>query len=217
MKIRVLIADSYPAFVGGVESTVQSEPDLLLVGKTQEGVQTIREIRRLRPDVCLVELKLPKINGLNIITSISREGIASRIIIMAGSAKGSVVHRAVAAGAAGFLSKREPLGRIYKAIRSVYNGSQVLSESLQVELQKYLQQSQNSMVPDVPPLVNFLTGRELEVLRCIARGMSIVETARELHISVTTVKHHRHVIFAKLGVANAPAAVYTAMRGNLLP
>ncbi|MBB3060148.1 response regulator transcription factor [Microbulbifer rhizosphaerae] len=216
MKTRVLIADSYPAFVMGVESTVQNEPDLLLVSKAQEGVQAVQEIRRLQPDVCLVELELPKINGLNIIASISREGIASRIIIMTGSAKGSVIHRAFTEGAAGFLSKREPLGKIYKAIRNVYNGSQVLSESLKMELKKY-QQSQNCIVADIPPLMHFLTGRELEVLRCIARGISIVETARELHMSATTVKHHRHVIFAKLGVANAPAAVYTAMRGNLLP
>ncbi|WP_308375626.1 response regulator transcription factor [Microbulbifer sp. RZ01] len=217
MKIRVLIADSHPAFLRGVESAVQQEPDLTLASKTEEGIQAIREIRRLRPDICLIELDLPKVNGLNIIASIAREGIASRTIILTGSAKNSTIQQAITAGAAGFLSKRDPLEKVCKAIRNAYNGLQILSENVQDELEKYqAKKSQDSVVTGIPLLSHILTDRELQVLRCIAHGISIAETARKLHMSATTVKHHRQVIFSKLGVANAPAAVYTAMRENLL-
>lgn len=147
----------------------------------------------------------------------SREGLATRVLLLSEECRGPDVYQAMVAGAIGYLSTRDTVEDLCRAIRRSAVGRRTFSNVAVTALQGYLQQQalvNDAQSPGARPL---LTSRELQVLQCIAEGISIAQTGRRLHMSGATVRNHRHSVFAKLDVANAPAAVYIGMCRGLLP
>lgn len=217
--LLVLIAHSHPVIRQGIDTVVRAEPDLVVVRAVGDGLQAVAEIRRRKPDMAIVEFNLPYVDGLHMVAMASREGLATRVLLLSEECQGSDVYQAMTAGAIGYLSTRDSVEDICRAIRRGSVGRRTFSNVAVTALQDYLQQQ--AVVNDVKvraaagrPL---LTGRELQVLQCIAEGISIAQTGRRLHMSGATIRNHRHSVFAKLGVANAPAAVYVGMCRGLLP
>lgn len=206
--MRVVVADDHPAARAGIAAAIRKHPDLVLVGEASDGAEALDQIRELRPDVALLDLEMPRLDALEVLAALARELLPTRVLVISELADGAVVHEAVAAGAAGYLTKREPLRAISGAIRSVARGRRHLSADAQTALLDELERRLRSR-----PL---LTERELEILRLTAAGVSSAEIARQLYLSESTVKNHQQHAYRKLGVAKAPAAVYEAMRRGLL-
>lgn len=218
METRVLLVDPQPIVRRGLAAAIGAEPDLLCIGDAEDAFQASIKARRLRPDVILTEQELPDGDAAHLCASIAGEGLAARVLVLSGVCAGDVVYRTVAAGAVGYLSKREPVERICSAIRRAAEGQPAFSDDAQTALQRFLHHQ--AQAPDAlsvgAPTRPLLTERERQVLQCIADGISVEETGRRLHASSSTIKNYRQSIFAKLNVPNAPAAVYEAMHRGII-
>lgn len=214
MEIRILVADPYPAVVKGIETAIRQEANFVLAGTAGNHTQATRKIRRLRPDMAIIGFP-PQSCKPNILNILRNEGIATRVLILASGFEGEDVYRAIIAGAKGYLSKCDSMQTIFEAVRQAHLGKVTLSCEAQTALQKYLRQRAESGTP-IADEKQLLTEREFLILHYTAQGISITQISRLLHISVSTVKHHRQTLFSKLGAVNAPAAVYEATRRNIL-
>jgi two-component system nitrate/nitrite response regulator NarL len=210
-RTRVLIADDHPLYHEGVAGALGAHPSLELVGRVELGREAVEEIRRLRPDVALVDLRLPDMDGIGVVEALRREGVPTRVVIISAYEDSATVYRAIAAGADAYLSKASSAPALVRTIEAVARGETVIPSSMQAGLVEQIRARE--VAGDEPAL----TSRELEVLRHTADGLSAPEIAQELVLGVTTVKTHLHNIYGKLGVSDRAAAVATAMRRGLLP
>lgn len=206
----MLVADEFPVVRRGVAAAVRRRWDMTLAGEAADGPTALEMIRSLRPAVALIEDTLPKAgDGLQVVSTLAEEGCATRVLMFSEHADGRDVQRAIAAGASGFLSKRESMLAICDAIRGAAVGERYLSREAEIALLDHLRDGEPLAAPK-------LTAREREVLRLTAEGVTSAEISLALHLSNSTVKNHQRHLYAKLGVANAPAAVYRAMREGIL-
>jgi two-component system nitrate/nitrite response regulator NarL len=210
-RTRVLIADDHPIYHEGVAGVLGSEPTLELVGRVELASEALEEIRRLTPDVALVDLRLPDMDGIEVVEVLRREGVPTRIVIISAYEDSAMVYRAIAAGAHAYLSKVSSAAALLRTIEAVARGETVIPASMQAGLADEIRARQAA--GDGP----VLTARELEVLRHTADGLSAPEIAERLVLGVTTVKTHLHNVYGKLGVSDRAAAVAVAMRRGLLP
>jgi DNA-binding NarL/FixJ family response regulator len=204
--IRLLVVDDHPVVRAGMVAMLGEESDFDVVGEAANGAEALGLVPRLRPDVVLMDLRMPVMDGAEATARISAEPDAPQVLVLTTYDTDADIIRAVEAGARGYLLKDAPTGVLADAIRRAARGETVLAPPVAARLADRLR------APTRPEL----TARELEVLALVARGLSNADVGRELFIGEATVKTHLIRAFAKLGVADRTAAVTAAYASGLL-
>ena len=208
--MRVLVADDHPIYREGIVRAVKERPDLELVGEAEDGRAALEQIKRVSPDVALLDIRMPRLEGPQVLHALQRDGIKTSVIFLSAFMEGELAYETVAAGARGYLSKESAREEICDAIAAVARGGTALAPEVQAGLAQQVQERERTDRP--PPL----TAREREVLQLIAEGLSAPDIGKRIHLSPTTVKSHLHKLYEKLGVSDRAAAVAEAMRRGLL-
>jgi DNA-binding NarL/FixJ family response regulator len=204
--VRLLIADDHPIVRAGFEGMLAGQPDLEVVGEAENGEEAVTLAQRLRPDVVLMDLRMPVVDGVEATNRIKEGDPKANILVLTTYDSDADILRAIEAGATGYLLKDTPREYLFRAIRAAARGEPVLAPSVTARL---MQRAQT-------PARTALSGREIEVLELVARGGSNKELARDLHLSEATVKSHLIHIFDKLGVTDRTAAVTVALERGIL-
>ena len=205
--IRVLLADDHPVVREGLRGMLAAEPGLDVVGEASSGPVAEALCAELRPDIVLMDLRMPGGGGVDSIRRITAAGLPCRVIVLTTYETDGDILRAVEAGAAGYLLKDLARGELADAIRAAARGETVLAPSVAARLVDQLRAR-----PERPRL----SERERAVLRLVAEGCTNAEIGRRLHIGESTVKTHLLRAFGKLGVDDRTAAVTSALRHGLL-
>jgi len=205
--IRILIVDDHYVVRQGLAALLSPRNGMEVVGEAATGREAVDRARTLQPDVILMDMIMPEMNGPEAIASIKQENPKARILVLTSFGESKQVAAAIQAGALGYLLKDSSPDDLLHAIRSVYRGNLVLPQDLAVKL---MQPQQTVAALDQ------LTERETDVLRLLARGQSNDEIARSLSISATTVRSHVSSILLKLGVANRTQAALAARERGVL-
>ncbi len=208
-RVRVLVADDHPLFREAVVRAVRERPDFELVGEAADGREALELIRSLAPDVAVLDVKMPELDGLKVLNAVIRDGLATRVMLLSAFLDGPTAFDAVAGGAAAFLSKDADRRKITDAVAAVGRGETVLGPEVQAGLAGEIR----ARAPRDRP---GLSAREQEILGHIADGRSAPEIAKLLYLSPATVKSHLGALYEKLGVSDRAAAVAEAMRRGLL-
>ncbi len=208
--IRVLIADDHVLVRKGLYALMSTKPDIEVVGEATDGDQAVREARTLQPDVILLDLVMPRKDGIGAIREIKQENPEARILVLTGFAEDERVFAAIKAGALGYLLKESSPTELIQAIGAVHRGESSLSPTITLKLVRALRRP-----ADLPLTEELLTGREVEVLRLVAQGLSNQELADRLIISERTVGAHISTILSKLHLANRTQAALYALREGL--
>jgi len=209
-RVRVLVADDHPIYREGIVRAIKERPDLELVGEAGDGREALESIRELSPDVAVLDIRMPELEGTQVLSAIKRDGVATEVVFLSAFMEAELAYKTVAEGARGYLSKESSRQEICDAIVTVARGGTALAAEVQAGLAQQIQQRERD---DGRPE---LTARESEVLGMIAEGLSAPEIGRRIHLSPTTVKTHLHTLYEKLGVSDRAAAVAEAMRRGLL-
>jgi two-component system, NarL family, nitrate/nitrite response regulator NarL len=209
-RVRVLIAEEHPLYREGVVRAIRERPEELeFVGEASDGRKALDMIRELRPDVAVLDVKMPELDGLQVANAVVRDAATTRVLMLSAFVDRQIVFQAVAAGAAGYLSKDADRLEITDAILAVNRGHTVLAPEVQAGVAAEVR---SRWRPDVPSL----SERERQVLEMVAEGMLAPEIGRHLYLSPATVKSHLQSLYEKLGVSDRAAAVAEAMRRGLL-
>ena len=208
-RLKVLVAEDHPLFRGAVAEAIGRRPELELVGSADNGRTALEEVCRLKPDVALIDMRMPDLDGGQVLNAIVRDGIATRVLFLSTFTDSALVFDLLVRGAAGYLDKAASAEEICDAIASVSRGQTVLGRSIEggVIQQIHLQGHRDE---------NALTPREHEVLGLIAEGLSAPAVGTRLYIEPSTVKSHLQNIYEKLGVSERAAAVAEGMRRGLI-
>jgi two-component system nitrate/nitrite response regulator NarL len=209
-RIRVTVADDHPLFREGIERAVRERPQLELLAAAADGRTALEAMRTLTPDVAVLDLKLPGLDGLQLLNAIVRDGLPTRVLMLSASADAEIVFQAMQAGAAGYFTKEADREAVLDGIAAIARGETVIEPALQAGV--FGQIRLRGAAEDRP----VLTVREREVLALMADGLSAPQIAERLIIAVPTVKTHQARLYEKLGVSDRAAAVAEAMRGGLL-
>lgn len=203
IPIRVLVVDDHPLVRQGVVAVVAAESDMEVVGEAGDGRQAVEQFRKLRPDVALIDLGLPLLDGIGAMEAIRSEFPHSRFIALTVYQGDEDIHRALKAGAQAYLLKNAPSSQLVAAVRAVHAGLRKIPPEVA------------SLVSDRGPGPG-LTAREIEVLRLVAKGRTNVEIAKELQITRGTAKWFVSSILSKLGVDDRTEAVTMALERGIL-
>lgn len=201
-KIRIMLVDDHILMRMGLASAVNHEPDMQVIAEAEDGAEAVEIYRRHEPDVVILDLRMPKRNGIETIGDLRGEFSQARILVLSNYSGGDEVGAAIHAGARGYIVKDMPVDSVLVAIRRVHAGEQVLPPGLARRLSDRV--------------LSQLSNRELEVLAQIGRGRSNKEIAAALHLVEGTVKVHVTNILSKLGVADRTQAVLTAVKRGLI-
>lgn len=210
-RVRVLVADDHPLYREGVVRAIKNRPELELVGEASDGREALEEIRRLEPDVALLDMRMPGLKGQQVLEAVTRDALSTRVVLLSAQVDSETVYRVVAAGACGYLSKDAGAGELCEAIEAAGRGETVLAREIQSGLASQIQRQAQPI--DARPE---LSDRERQVLALIAEGHSAPEIGKQLYLSPATVKSHLATLYEKLGVSERAAAVAEAMRRGLL-
>ena len=213
MSIRVLLADDQSLIRAGFRMILESQPDIEVVGESANGEQAAAQSARLRPDVVLMDIQMPEVDGLAATRRIA-QSTASRVIILTTFERDEYVFEALQAGASGFLLKNAPPEQLVEAVRLVAAGEALLAPSV---TRRVIEQfARRPVEADVRARLDSLTQREREVLVLLARGRSNSELAAELFVSEGTIKTHLSSLLAKLGLRDRVQAVVLAYESGLV-
>ena len=204
--ITLLIVDDHPVVRDGLSGMFASDAGFEVLGQAADGAEAVRLARALKPDVVLMDLRMPGMDGVTAITELARRGLTARVLVLTTYDTDSYVLPAIEAGATGYLLKDAPRAELLRAVRAAAAGQAVLAPSVATRLMSRVRS------PGVGPL----SQRELEVLQLVASGTTNREAAATLFISEATVKTHLLNIYAKLGVSDRAAAVAQAFNRGLL-
>ncbi|MFJ4767660.1 response regulator [Streptomyces uncialis] len=203
MTITVLLADDQAMIRHGLRLILEDQPDITVIGEAADGVEAITMARRLRPDVCLVDIRMPGLDGIAVTRTLAGPSVTdpTRVIVVTTFDLDEYVYGALRGGAAGFVLKDAGPALLIEAVRAAHNGEALVSPSVTLRLLNHLNATGSAPRGRAaqPPQ---LSGRALEVVRAIARGRTNQEIAAELFITLSTVKSHLSGIQTKLGVRN---------------
>jgi DNA-binding NarL/FixJ family response regulator len=212
--IRVLLADDQTLVRDGFRSILEREPDIEVVGEAGDGREAVEAARRLRPGVVLMDIRMPTMDGLEATRRLSADPDPPRVLVVTTFDRDEYVYEALKAGASGFLLKDVRSGQLTEAIRTVAAGESLLSPAITRRLiEDYVRRPPPGQSPSQLAL---LTGRELEVLRLVARGLSNQEIAATLVVSEHTARTHVGNILSKLGLRDRVQAVVLAYECGLV-
>ena len=217
MSVRLLIADDQALVRAGFRMILDAEDDLDVIGEASDGLQAVAEAKRLAPDVVLMDIRMPGLDGIEATRRVlaSAEDGSVRVLMLTTFDLNEYVYDALRAGASGFLLKDVPPEQLADGIRVVAGGDALLAPSITRRLiQEFAQAGPPSAAP--PPGLDELTARELEVFKLVARGLSNAEIAAELVVSETTVKTHVARMLMKLGLRDRVQAVVLAYESGIV-
>ena len=206
--IRVLVADDQQLLRAGFRVILEAEPDIEVVGEAVDGVEAVEVAGSTRPDVVLMDIRMPRLDGLAATEQLMRRPDPPRVVVLTTFDQNEYVVRALKAGAYGFLLKDAPPSRMIAAIRAAASGEALIEPSITRRLIERFAVTEPTAT--APTVLDSLTDRERDVLRLVARGMSNAEIAAEMVIADTTVKTHVARILTKLGLRDRVQAVVLA-------
>jgi DNA-binding NarL/FixJ family response regulator len=206
--IRVLIADDQELVRTGFRVILEAEGDIEVVAEAENGHQAVRQAALVRPDVVLMDIRMPELDGLAATEQILRQPHPPTVVVLTTFDQNEYIYRAIRAGAAGFLLKDAPSSRLIAAVRAAATGDSLIEPSITRRLVERF--AEPLTTPGIPLRLAALTERELDVLRLVTRGLSNAEVAAEMVVAETTVKTHVARILAKLGVRDRVQAVVVA-------
>jgi DNA-binding NarL/FixJ family response regulator len=207
--IRIAIADDHPVVREGLVAMLETEPDFQVVGTATTGAEAVALVARTDPDVMLLDLELPELDGVGVLRRLVAEGARVRVIVFTVFDTDERIIAAVEAGAAGYLLKGAPRAELFAAVRTVAAGGSLLASVASSAVLRRVR-------GEVPPGGLSLTPREREVLEALARGLGNKQIAAELGVSERTVKFHVSSLFVKLGAGNRTEAVTIGARAGLV-
>ena len=215
MTIRVLLADDQAMVRAGFRLILESEDDIAVVGEAADGDEAVAAVRRLRPDVALMDIQMPRTDGIEATSQLSASAeVSTRIVILTTFERDEYVFQALRAGASGFLLKNAPPEHLVQAIRVVAAGDALLSPSVTRKvIQEYARRAPSRSRATGHEQ---LTKRELEVLRLLAGGLNNAELASELYLGEGTIKTHVSSLLSKLGLRDRVQAVVYAYETGLV-
>ena len=219
MSLRVLIVDDQALVRAGFRMILEAEEDVEVVGEAADGREAVAAAQRLKPDVVLMDVRMPEMDGIEATRRLlAEDGAAAKIVMLTTFDMDEYVYDALRAGASGFLLKDVPPEQLVAGIRAVASGDALLAPSVTRRvIEEFVRRPPASVrTPTLPPKLSELTTRELEVLKLIARGLSNSEIAKELFVSETTVKTHVGHVLTKLDVRDRVQAVVLAYESGLV-
>ena len=205
-RVRIVIADDHPIVRSGLSGSLGSQPDFDVVGEAATGLQAVELAATLQPDLILMDIRMPDLDGASATRRIIAENPGARVLVLTTYTTDADVLRAVESGAVGYLLKDVPHDELFRAVRAVARGERYLAHSVATRLMQQMAR----------PAYEPLTHRETEVLQCVARGASKKQIASELRIAEPTVKAHLVHIFGKLGVDSRTSAVRAGIERGLI-
>jgi len=206
--IRVLIADDQELVRTGFRVILEAEGDIEVIAEAENGHEAVRQAALAKPEVVLMDIRMPELDGLAATEQILRQQDPPTIVVLTTFDQNEYIYRALRAGAAGFLLKDAPSSRLIAAVRAAATGDSLIEPSITQRLVERF--AEPAAAPGIPDQLAQLTERELDVLRLITRGLSNAEIAAEMVVAETTVKTHVARILAKLGVRDRVQAVVVA-------
>ncbi len=217
-KIRVLIVDDHQVVREGLTSVLEGKGDIEVVGLAGDGSEAVEKARELSPDVVLMDISMPKMNGVEATRQIKKEKPEIGVVILTMYADEEYIFDLVRAGAAGYLLKDADSAQIAKAIRAVSKGESMIHPTIAAKILNEFSHlsGRDNKVQKAARSEDDLSEREITVLKLMAEGKSNKEIANELHLSDKTIKNHIHHIFQKLNVADRTKAVISAIRMGLI-
>ncbi len=214
MSIKVFIADDHAMVREGLRLIIEAERDISVIGEAADGRQTVRLIQRLAPDVILMDIAMPILNGIEATYQILNSKTFTRIIILSMHSSKEHIFRALEAGALGYLLKESAGKEMVKAIRAVNAGNRFLSDRIsQTMIEDYIHQRRADSAKESP--IKRLSQREREVLQLVVEGKSSAEIASSLFLSPKTVETYRSRLMHKLGIKDLPSLVKFAIQHGM--
>ena len=208
-RVTVLVADDHPLYREGVVRALSASGQVEIVAEAADGRAALVQIQEHRPDVALLDYKLPGLDGVAVTNAVVRDELPTRVLLVSAFTDSGVVYQALETGAAGFVSKEARREQIVDAVLACARGENVVPPDIAAGLVSEIRLRKQDDRPA-------LTQREHEILRLIAAGQSLPEISKELYLGLTTVKTHVQHLYDKLGVSDRAAAVASAMRRGLI-
>ncbi len=214
--ITIFLADDHPVVRDGLRAILETQPDFAVIGESGSGADTVTQVKALRPDVLLLDLEMPQLDGVEALRQIHQAALETRVLVFTAYDSDERILAAVQAGAQGYLLKGAPREQVFDAIRVVRGGGSLLQPAVASKLLKQVQSGSERAASDQAGRFSELTPREMEVLRLLAQGLANKQIAARLGISERTVKFHVSAIFGKLDAANRTEAVTIAAQRGLI-
>ena len=208
-RVAVLVADDHPVYREGIVRAVKERPELELLAEVATGREALMAIAELRPHVAVLDMKLPDLDGSQVLRAINRKELPTKVVFVSAYIDSEIVYAAIGGGARAYLSKDATRQQICDAVATVARGGTVFASEVQTGLAREIQM--RSADTDV-----VLTSREREIIALTAQGLLAPEIGRRLYLSPATIKTHLQRVYGKLGVSDRAAAVAEAMRRGLL-
>jgi len=205
-KIKILMADDHPVVRAGIRGMLETQDEFQVVAEAENGREAFEQIGKLKPDVVLMDLRMPEMDGVEAIGKIKEKYPNINILVLTTYDTDADIVRAVEAGATGYLLKDAPREELFRAVRGTAKGETVLAPVVAARLMGKVRDHGEQA----------LSAREIDVLLLVARGASNQDVAEKLHISTATVKSHLIQIYQKLGVSDRTAAVTTAIERGII-
>ena len=213
-KIRVFIADDHAVMREGLRQILSNEPDLEVVGEAADGRQVLEMVRSAKPRVVILDIAMPGVNGLEAVGLIKKSHPETEVVMLSMHSKESMIHRALDAGALGYVLKASPVSDVISAVRAAHKGEYFLSSHIKAEVvSAYLQSRQEK-----PPIKGYdlLTEREQQIFRLVAEGGSTKQIAEMLNLSPRTVEKHRTNIMRRMGLKDRLDFVKQAIKIGII-
>jgi two-component system, NarL family, nitrate/nitrite response regulator NarL len=207
-RIRVVVADDHPLYRGGLVEAINRRPELELAGQAETGSEALEEIRKLEPDVAVLDMKMPALDGMEVMRALASDELETKIMFLSAYLESTTVYEALEVGARGYISKESDADAVCDAIAAIARGQTIIGPETAGAIAEEIRLR-------APADHAALSKREHEILQLTADGHSAPDIAEQLYLSPATVKTHLQRIYQKLGVSDRAAAVAEAMRRGL--